>query len=283
MMTKMHTYKVYVMALLLLTLLCGQLMAVPTAQASTHASPQKVADCHTTVLSGWRPYRTQASDTLDALAAQANLSAAELMKANCLTGTEISADTLLLVPIAASSKRNGVLAALVPAAAPAVTGNTLLTVISTTTTMAANSAATASAATTISQWGWPDRGWPWLILLALGLVGLATVFIGFRPDQPDTPPARRWFGLWSNLLFLGLGIFIGMVFIPELRLPALSALPTSVSTVVTVALIGLLVAKELFFKGRQWRALNRVLNVGLVPLLALFFLTVATRVAETIN
>lgn len=42
MMTKMNIYKVYATALLLLTLLLGQLISVTTAQASSHAGQQKV-------------------------------------------------------------------------------------------------------------------------------------------------------------------------------------------------------------------------------------------------
>lgn len=282
MMTKMSIYKVYATALLLLTLLLGQLMSVPTAQARSHAGQQKVANCHTTVLAGWRPYRVQAGDSLAALAAQAQVSVAELMQVNCLTVEEISADSLLLAPVPGSAKLSGVLAAPVPAA-PAVASTALLTVISTTTTMAANSINTANATTPTSLSSFPSLPWPWLTLVAFGLVGLATVFVSFRPTQPGASPTRGRFGLWSNLLFLGMGIFIGMVIFPQLRMPSLHALPTGVSMTVTVALIGILIVKELFFKGQQWRAINRVLNVGLVPLLALFFLTVATRVAETIN
>lgn len=282
MMTKMNIYKVYATALLLLTLLLGQLMSVTTAQASSHAGQQKVANCHTTVWAGWRPYRVQAGDNLTALAAQAQVSVAELMQVNCLTTAEISADTLLLAPVPGRAKLSGVLAAPVPAA-PAMASNALLTVISTTSTMAANGATTPSAATLSSRAALPSLPWSWLTLVAFGLVGLATVFVSVRPAQPGATPTWGRFGLWSNLLFLGMGIFIGMVIFPELRMPSLHALPTGVSTTATVALIGILVAKELFFKGQQWRTINRVLNIGLVPLLALFFLTVATRVAETIN
>lgn len=281
MMTKLHAHKGYVLALLLIALFCGQFSTIPTAQASTHAGPQKIAGCQTTVRAGWRPYRMQAGDTLSTLAAQAKISVTELMNVNCLTGDALSADTLVLAPVIGTPKLNGVLAAPVPAVAPATGAVALLTVISTTTTMSTSRAATAAMATAANPLGWPTMSW--LTFLALGIVGLATVFVGFAPQQPSASPARRWLGLWSNLLFLGIGMFIGMVFFPELRMPALSALPAGVSAPVTVALIGLLAAKELFFKGQQWRTLNRMLNVGLVPLLALFFLTVATRVAETIN
>ena len=283
MMTQMNIYKVYTTALLLLALLLGQLLSVTTVQASSHAGQQRVANCHTTVLAGWRPYRVQAGDSLAALAAQAQVSVAELMQVNCLTVEEISADSLLLAPVPGNAKRSGVLAAPVLAAPPAVASTAQLTIISTTTTMAANSATATSAATPTSRSSLPSLPWPWLTLVAFGLVGLATVFVSFRPAQPGATPTRGRFGLWSNLLFLGMGIFIGVVIFPEWRMPSLRALPTGVSTTVTVALIGLLVAKELFFQGPQWRATNRVLNVGLVPLLMLFFLTVATRVAETIN
>lgn len=283
MITKMNIYKVYATALLLLVLLLGQLMSVVTVQASSHGGQQKAADCQTTVVAGWRPYRVQAGDSLAALAAQAQVSVAKLMQVNCLTVEGISTDMLLLAPVPSRTKLSGVLAAPVPAAAPAMANNALLTVISTTSTMAANSVTLTSAATATGSSSLPRLPWPWLTLIACGLVGLATVFVGFRPAQSGATPTSGRFGLWSNLLFLGMGIFIGMVIFPELRMPSLRTLPTSVSTSVTVALIGLLVAKELFFKGQQWRAVNRLLNLGLVPLLALFFLTVATRVAETIN
>jgi hypothetical protein len=56
-----------------------------------------------------------------------------------------------------------------------------------------------------------------------------------------------------------------------------------VSATIAVALIALLVAKELFFSGQQWRTMNRLLNLGIAPLLMLFFLTVASRLAEMMN
>lgn len=279
MMFQMRTHKVYLMALVLLTLVCGQLIHGPAAQARTLTGQQKAIDCQSPLVTGWRPYRTQAGDSLLALATQSNVSVAELMKVNCLTTEEVSADTLLLVPMQAQPRRSGVLAAPIPVAEQ-VQSSALLTVISTTTDLAAS---TASPAITASPVTLPTTRWPWLLVLVVGIVGLATGFAGFRSAQPHAPPARSWFGLWSNLLCLGIGLFVGMVIFPELRMPTLTTLPTGVSTAVTAALIGLLTAKELFFKGQQWRGLNRLLNLGLVPLLALFFLTVATRVAETIN
>lgn len=282
MMSKLITHKVYALMLLVMTLLVTPLLSVATAQASSHAGLQKVANCQTPVLAGWRPYRVQAGESLSTLAAQAQVSVAELMKVNCLQEETITADTLLLAPAAGTRKISGVLAAPVPSTDAALTSNGLLTVISTTTTLAANGATATSAGST-SHSQLPALPWGWLTLVAFGVVGLATVFVGRRPLQPGTTLPSGRFGLWSNLLFLGIGIFMGMVVFPELRMPALTALPSGVSTGVTVALIGLLAAKELFFKGQQWRAVNRLLNVGLVPLLALFFLTVATRVAETIN
>lgn len=280
MMFQMRTHKVYLMTLLLLTLVYGQLIHGPAAQARTLTGQQKVIDCQSPLVTGWRPYRTQAGDSLLALATQSNVSVAELMKVNCLTTEEVSADTLLLVPLPAQPRHSGVLAAPIPVAEQVQSSSALLTVISTTTDLAAS---TISPAITASPVTLPTIRWPWLLVVVVGIVGLATGFAGFRAAQPNAPPARPWFGLWSNLLCLGIGLFVGMVIFPELRMPTLTTLPTGISTAVTAALIGLLTAKELFFKGQQWRALNRLLNLGLVPLLALFFLTVATRVAETIN
>lgn len=279
-MTTMRTHNVYVMALLLLTLCCGSLLQVGTAQARALTGQQKAIDCQAPRVTGWRPYRTQRSDSLTTLAAQGNVSVAELMKVNCLTTAVVSADTLLLVPSPAVPRQNGVLAAPIPVAEQNQSSSALLTVISTTTNLAAS---TTSVVVTASQSAKPTAPWAWVLLIGVGLVSIATGGMGGRAAQGSPQPAYRWFGLWSNLLCLGLGLFVGMVFFPELRMPALTTLPTSISTAVTVALIGLLAAKELFFKGQQWRTLNRVLNVGMVPLLALFFLTVATRVAETIR
>lgn len=42
-------------------------------------------------------------------------------------------------------------------------------------------------------------------------------------------------------------------------------------------------AKELFFSGQQRRTMDRLLNLGIAPLLMIFFLTVASRLAEVIN
>lgn len=280
MMNTMRIHKVYILALLLLTLFCSSLLQVRTAQAHALTGQQKAMDCQSPLVTGWRPYRTQRSDSLTALATQGNVSVAELMKVNCLTTEMVSADTLLLVPSPALPRQNGVLAAPIPVAEQKQSSSALLTVISTTTNLAASA---AGAVITTRQSAALPAPWAWVLLIGVGFVSIATSFVGGRSAQANTHPSRRWFGLWSNLLCLGLGLFVGLVFFPELRMPALTGLPTGVSTAVTVALIGLLAAKEIFFKGQQWRTLNRVLNMGMVPLLALFFLTVATRVAETIN
>jgi peptidoglycan biosynthesis protein MviN/MurJ (putative lipid II flippase) len=87
----------------------------------------------------------------------------------------------------------------------------------------------------------------------------------------------------GTAIFLFAGILIGVILFPTMQTPSLLALPTAVSATIAVALIALLVAKELFFSGQQWRTMNRLLNLGIAPLLMLFFLTVASRLAEMMN
>lgn len=303
----------FVFALLL------QLNLVTPSQASTlrPVEQQRVENCQSKVQSGWRPYRIEADDTLPALAAQANITLEALMTANCLKTDQISAGALVLVPSLNQTRAtaataapttqeivvgNGqteamaALAALTPAEV-AVLSNALpmIKVISTTT---AAEVATSIETTLSSELPnalpnalsnpLPAPSSPFstanlvvVAIFALGAMGM--LFFALRPRADDSAAARNLFSLLGNFVFLFAGLLVGVIVFPLLRLPSLTDLPTGVSAGVAVTLIGLLIVKEIFFGGQQWRTMSRLLNFGIVPLLMLFFLTVATRVAEMIN
>jgi hypothetical protein len=68
-----------------------------------------------------------------------------------------------------------------------------------------------------------------------------------------------------------------------LRLPVFVELPTWLSATAAIGLIGLLAVKEVFLGALQWRGLNRILNLGIAPLLMIFLLSVITRFADVMN
>lgn len=301
MMNKVQTSYVRFLPVWLITLVLAQLLTMTTAYArAQYPAPQQKADaCQISVPAGWRPYRVQAADNLAALATQASVDIKKVMQVNCLTTTTIEADDLLLLPgltnpkTSASGSEQSQAATV--AAAPAnntsaAVGQALITVISTTATVAtAASAAPAGPATTklpVMAAAAPLSSLTPANLIAIALfvlTGLAIFFFALRPRADDSIVVRNVFSTMGNAIFLFAGVMIGVILFPMVNVPSFTALPTGVSATLAVTLIGLLVAKELFFSGQQWRTLNRLLNLGIAPLLMIFFLTVATRVAEVIN
>lgn len=306
MLNKLHTYYVRVLPALLLTLVLTQLLAVTTVYAGAlpAAKQQKAGDCRIQVPAGWRPYRVQSTDTLEALVMQSNTALGMIMEVNCLTNPTVEADTLLILPALLNPQPAAPVmevtavesAAVVPsevvaavsdavAAAPA-----LLTIISTTeTTAVANMVASvtdlASNVPTM-QVAAPVSSFTSANLIAMALFvlgGMAAFFFALRPRADDAPVVRQLFSTVGNGIFLFAGVLIGVIVFPMVQVPSLAELPTGISATIVVTLIGLLVAKELFFSGQQWRTMNRLLNLGIAPLLMVFFLTVATRVAEMVN
>ena len=304
----------YAMILLALTLFISQMATVSVAQASTGSSgmEQKDPACRIKVMTGWRPYRVQTSDSLVMLAERAEVTVDALMQINCLTTTEITAGDLVLVPAmraAHTPAQNATqesmpaavedVAATVQEAASAIPVAQLLTIISTTTGITENMALTGSmeltaAIAALSAGGSANANLPGppstpftssnVILFSLFVMGaLGMLFFALRPRQGDSAVVYKLFSLLGNALFLFVGVMMGVFLFPALQAPSFTSLPTGVSVALAVVLIGLLVVKELFFSGQQWRTASRLLNVGIVPLLMLFFLTVATRVAEIVN
>ncbi len=269
----------FVLLAFVLLALFGSVLA---AQASpTYAGAERQKDCAVSVQAGWRPYRVGAGDTLSALAAEANIALETLMATNCLKSDQISAGDLVLVPTQVVGTANSVTSA--PAANVA---QPLLQVISTTTTLATVNVAALEASVTpeiVPMTASPFSAANLIVLAILGLGAMAMVFFALRPSTNDSPVVHGVFGMMGNAIFLFAGILIGVILFPMVQAPSLMVLPTAVSATIAVALIALLVAKELFFSGQQWRTMNRLLNLGIAPLLMLFFLTVASRLAEMIN
>lgn len=270
-----------------------QLSLVDATQASIlPAMMQQAENCQTAVIPGWQPYRIQAEDRLDTLATRTNVTRDRIMQVNCLTSAAIDAGALLLLPtlpkpsaLPNTAQNHRTTATLLTSeTAPAAAVHPLLTVISTTATVGAVESAASKTATTSGITNMALQLPTSLVMLTIfALGGLGIFFFVLRPRQDDSAVVRSLFGLLGNLVFLFAGVFLGVILFPMVRLPSFTALPTAVSGGFAVALIGLLVIKEICFSGQQWRTMSRLLNFGIVPLLMLFFLTVATRVAETIN
>lgn len=319
MFRKVQTHNFYVMPLWAVTLLLVQLLFVTTAQASAPGAAlrQKATDCRITVPTGWRPYRVRTAETLAALVMQANADMTQVMQVNCLEADGIEADELLILPAMkqgqtaiqiteqtpvksaapAASQALGEAAANMPVASQALgeaaanmPASALLTVISTTATMATAAVAAPAAAASellpmvaLTQ---PASSLTTANLIAIALFvlgGMGIFFFALRPRADDSTVIRNLFTTVGNAIFLFAGVLIGVILFPMVDMPSFAALPTGASAAIAVTLIGLLVAKELFFSGQQWRTMNRLLNLGIAPLLMLFFLTVATRVAELMN
>lgn len=268
---------------LLAFVLLAMFGSVLAAQASTtYAGANRQKDCAVSVQAGWRPYRVGAGDTLSALAAEANVTLETLIATNCLKSDQISAGDLVLVPTQVVGTANS--ATVEPVAANVA--QPLLQVISTTTDLGAVNVAALAASVTpeiVPMTVSPFSAANLIVLAILGLGAMAMVFFALRPSTNDSPVVHGVFGMMGNAIFLFAGILIGVILFPMVQAPSLTALPTAVSATIAVALIALLVAKELFFSGQQWRTMNRLLNLGIAPLLMLFFLTVASRLVGMVN
>lgn len=86
-------------------------------------------------------------------------------------------------------------------------------------------------------------------------------------------------GIFVNIAFMIGGFVIGAVLFPMLRMPGFVELPTWLSATAAIGLITLLAVKEVLLGAMQWRGLNRVLNLGIAPLLMIFVLSVVSRFA----
>ncbi|MEZ4861440.1 MAG: LysM peptidoglycan-binding domain-containing protein [Caldilineaceae bacterium] len=288
MIRKYQTQQGFVLIVVITLALLIQLAFATVAQASTAEAPQ-TKTCRIKVLPGWRPYRVQQDDTLANLAQRAGVSSEDFMTVNCLTTTEISTGDLVLLP-----------ANLLPAttAAPVqtevVTTSTtvepLVTIISATATLTESVATPTPVAGALADVELPapptgsfggTGGVVTLILFLIAATGIFTFVL--RPRPEDSPAVQKLFGILGNFVLLFAGLLIGLIFFPMLRPISFTTLPTSVSAGLAMALIALLAVKELFVGNGRWRTLNRLLNFGMAPLLVLFCLTVASRVAEVIR
>lgn len=277
-----------------------QLGLVGVTQAHTlPPMEQRSSQCQSPMQAGWRPYRVQAVDTLESLVARTSVTLEQVMQINCLKTTAIEADALLLLPVLSPAtatvsvveqqpNQMAVTSAEVAAAVPALAALPQITIISTTETLVAALAAAPVVASSLAS---VERAAPAspvttanMIAVALFvLIGLGIFFFALRPRSDDSPMVRNLFSTVGNGIFLFAGVLLGVILFPMVNAPSLLDLPTSVSAGIVVSLIALLVAKELFFSGQQWRTMNRLLNLGIAPLLMIFFLTVASRVAEIVN
>jgi hypothetical protein len=308
---KFYTVKFYIVGVrCLLFALVLQLSLIGVTQASAlQPMEQRSDDCTTVMQPGWRPYRVQAVDTLETLVARTDVSLTQVMQVNCLRTNAVSPDDLLLLPLIAkveapvtiieqsqseaSATINEALTTVSEAPATVneadlATAPALITVISTTEMLATQSAAAPELSNAIAPVALPVATGTVdtanLIALALFvLVGLGIFFFALRPRADDSPMVRNLFNTMGNAVFLFAGVLVGVILFPMVNVASFSELPTGVSAGIFVSLIALLVAKELFFSGQQWRTMNRLLNLGIAPLLMIFFLTVASRVAEKIN
>ena len=296
MLTQMRSFTFIVRCLLFAFIL--QLSVVAVTQARALPPMEQSNDCQVAIQPGWRPYRVQAVDTLETLVAHTSVSMAQVMHVNCLKTTSIQADALLLLPtlspgnaaapvtVEQPSQVLETTSAAAPATAASAVAPVLLRVISTTETVAPVVAPVTRSALTSVKVAAPTSPVTAANMIAIALfvlVGLGIFFFALRPRSDDPPMVRNLFSSVGNGIFLFAGVLLGVILFPMVNVPSFAELPTSVSASIVVSLIGLLVAKELFFSGHQWRTLNRLLNLGIAPLLMIFFLTVASRVAENIN
>lgn len=102
---------------------------------------------------------------------------------------------------------------------------------------------------------------------------------GVAPSQVASGNAA----MGGNFAFLIGGFVVGVVVFPLLQMQAFTSIPTWLSAGAAVALILMLALKEIFLGAVQWRALNRVLNLGIAPLLMIFLLSVITRFTHVIQ
>ncbi|MCB0065396.1 MAG: LysM peptidoglycan-binding domain-containing protein [Caldilineaceae bacterium] len=125
-------------------------------------------------------------------------------------------------------------------------------------------------------------------LLIMGAVSALFFALQPRPRQKIAAvavgqvPAQRaaWGG---NFAFLVGGFVVGVVVFPMIQIPTFTTIPTWLSAGAAIGLIALLAVKEVLLGAIEWRGLNRVLNLGIAPLLMIFLLSVATRFAGIIH
>lgn len=126
-----------------------------------------------------------------------------------------------------------------------------------------------------------NQGLVTLVLLLAAVAGFFAFVL--RPQPNDSPALHRLFSVLGNFIFLFGGLLVGLIYFPTIQPLSLAQLPTGLSAGIAASLIVLLACKELFLAGGRWRTVSRLLNFGIVPLLVLFFVTVATRVADVMR
>lgn len=263
------------------------IFAPPVAVVQANAS--SAAGCVITVPAGWQPYLVQAGDTLAALARQYQVTAEDLRAVNCLPTAELSTRTLLLVPKVA------IPASLPPTPVALITSTTTV-VLTSSQALSATAALPATAVQPAggapsrsglnSQAGQPGAtpgrsSWGFMVA-ALLVITLLIWYLGiFRPgpERPATHPGRGL--LVGYTLFIALGFLSGLFVAPGLTALSLFQLPVSVGIFGTLALIPLLVMKEVAAPViARWRLVGNLLNLVLAPLLALFLITVLGQFVE---
>ncbi len=174
-----------------------------------------------------------------------------------------------------------------PAAAAVISTTTATATATATVVVASNSNGTPpTSSSPISKNG--------IIALSLLIMGVVSaLFFALQPRnhssdyklQAKSPVIRDLApgGLVANIFFMIAGFVIGAMLFPMLRMPSFVELPTWLNVTAVVGLIGLLAVKEVFLGALQWRGLNRILNLGIAPLLMIFLLSVITRFADVIH
>ncbi len=228
--------------------------------------------------------------------------AVEAAASHTLTATQASAGmTVITKALALSTTADATLAMTASGALTITTANLtvaqsmttttpLLTVISTTATIS-DVVATATPDPQPAASGdsnnppssaLGEQGGMMTLIFFLAAVASIFAFI-LRPRPTDSPAMHRLFSLLGNFVFLFAGLLVGLIYFPTIQPISLTDLPTATSATIAVTLIGLLAIKEIFLAGSRWHTMSRLLNFGIVPLLVLFFVTIADRVADVMR
>ncbi len=227
-----------------------------------------------------------------------NAAPVEEAGSNTLTVTQTSADIAAISEtLALSNPANATVAITVAITTTAVTVAEsmtttvpLLTVISTTATISdvvetatpdPQPAASGDSNNPPSS-ALGEQGGMMTLIFFLAAVASIFAFI-LRPRPTDSPAMHRLFSLLGNFVFLFAGLLVGLIYFPTIQPISLTDLPTATSAMIAVTLIGLLAIKEIFLAGSRWHTMSRLLNFGIVPLLVLFFVTIADRVADVMR
>lgn len=146
-------------------------------------------------------------------------------------------------------------------------------------------------------------GQNFLLLFLLGVASVVSIALfGAKPQWqrfnlpamrlrlPDNIPAAmttRSIPFVGQIPFLVVGFLGGLVAFPlfgklsSADTPSLTTLPLSINVGGVMLLIVLLAVKEMVATGNaKWKTMDRVLSIGIAPLLLLFAFTVATRLSE---